>query len=657
MNAGLVVAINLDETVRRPVKKNILVRTNFLVCLVIILGFAITSVISYQSNLGIFRKDVENVSSLTSEGIYYQIESLFTRPVNVSLTMANDSLLKEFLSQEKQRADDEDFIQMMRTYLNAYREKYSYDSVFLVSAGTSRYYHFNGLDRTLGPDNPENVWYYQFLEADEEYSLNIDNDEAADNEITAFINCAIKDSDGSMMGVVGVGFLVDGLQSLLSGYEEDFGVRACLVDESGMLQVSTDRTGYEKVNLFDVCAFPELKGQILQSGEEAQTFWHESDLGKGYVVAQYVPNLKWHLVVEKDTSLLDRQLNMQLIRGILVILVVIGCVLITITSVLRSYNSRIVQLTVAREQEHRNVFQEVTEQLYENIYELDVTHNRAASEATEHYFESLGVPKNTPFNQALEIIAHKQIKEEYRRGYIAAFTPENVLKAYAEGKSSLQYDFKITNDGQNYYWMRITARLFRWEEDDSIRMLVYRQNIDEEKSRERYLFDQMQKDSLTGLLNKAATQERIGAALAASPEGTFAFFILDIDDFKQVNDQAGHAMGDAVLIAFASTVKSCFRKSDVAGRIGGDEFVAFCSMPGREQALEKARELSGALNREVSACGKTRRISASIGVALAPEDGADFETLYRNADAALYETKKNGKSGFSLYSIAKSTGL
>ena len=131
------------------VKNNILLRTNIFVCTIIILGFAVTSITSYRANIGVFEKDVEDVTDLASEGIYYKIDSIFTKPVNVSLTMANDSLLKEFLAEEQSRMEDETFIKSMRDYLYAYREKYAYDSVFLVSAQTGRYYHFNGLDLVL----------------------------------------------------------------------------------------------------------------------------------------------------------------------------------------------------------------------------------------------------------------------------------------------------------------------------------------------------------------------------------------------------------------------------------------------------------------------------------------------------------------------------
>lgn len=131
-------------------RKDILLRTNILICLVLILGFSLTSLISYHSNHGILNRDIEHISTLTSEVIYHQIETIFSKPINISLTMANDSLLKSFLTEEKARYDDEEFIQTMRNYLFTYKEKYDYDSVFLVSTQTNKYYHFeNGVDRIL----------------------------------------------------------------------------------------------------------------------------------------------------------------------------------------------------------------------------------------------------------------------------------------------------------------------------------------------------------------------------------------------------------------------------------------------------------------------------------------------------------------------------
>lgn len=630
-------------------KPNILLRTNIMVCIVIVLGFIITSIISYQSNQGIFRKDVENVSALTSEGIYYQIESIFTKPVNVSLTMANDSLLKEFLTNEKSHLHDTKYIRILQDYLEAYRKQYNYDSVFLVSTQTNRYYHFNGLDRVLTPDNPENVWYYDFLKSNIEYSLNIDNDEALNNEITIFINCRIKDTDGKTLGVVGVGFRVDYLQELLKSYEEQFKVRACLIGEDGTLELSTQQTGYHKVNLFDACVYPDLKKKILENKKTSQAFWHSSASREDYIVSRFLPSLQWHLIVENDTSALSQQLKMQFYRNVVVVVVIISCVLLTITSVIRKYNMQIVRLTIAMEQKHRMIFQEATAELYENIYEIDLTHNCAASEQTVLYFESVGADPTGPYDWALKTIAQKQIKEEFRQNYLDTFSRENVLKSYREGITSLSYDCMISSDGGlTYYWMRITTRIFFWDEDDSVRMFVYCQNIDAEKRHERHLFEQMQRDPLTGLYNKVATQEHIRQRLADEPETMFAFFILDVDKFKQVNDTLGHSVGDSVLITFARKLKSHFRDDDVVGRIGGDEFVAFLPIPNRKTAEKKAKDLVAALRWEVTTEAGVCPVSTSIGIALVPGTGKTFEVLYRNADAAMYQTKKRGRNGFTI---------
>lgn len=634
-------------------KNNILLRTNLFVCVIIVLGFAIASITSYRSNMGVFERDVEHVSDLSAEGIYYQIDGIFTRPVNVSLTMANDNLLKEFLSEEWQRMEDESFVGSMRDYLMAYREKYGYDSVFLVSAQTGRYYHYNGLDRTLAPGNPENVWYYDFLRKGEEYSINIDNDEASKNEVTIFINCKIKDREGAVMGIVGVGFRVNELQALLKKYEDEFSVRAWLVDPSGMVEISTEYTAYESRNIFGGERYGDVQDQLFSSKAEPRSFWYHSAQGKGYLVSRYIKNLDWFLLVENDTANLDAFMHASLARGIMVIVLIVALVLLTITTVIRRYNARIIELTTARERGYYEIRQEAAKQLYENIYELDATHNCAVGESTERYFASLGVPGHTPYDQALKIIAEKQIKEEYRQGYIDTFSPEHVLEAYSRGIKSLSYDFMIINETGSYYWMRIIACIYFWSEDNSVRMTTYRQNIDEEKRQEQRLFEQMRSDPLTGLYNKAATQELISEKITKAQEGgQYAFLIVDIDDFKRVNDTLGHSAGDFVIASFARNLREQFSGGDIVGRIGGDEFVAFVDFYCWEWLTKKAQQLTVALRAPIVTEEGKCEVSASVGIAAYPEMGADFETLYKNADLALYQTKRQGKNGFTIYDEA-----
>ena len=116
---------------------------------------------------------------------------------------------------------------------------YGFDSVFLISTASGRYYNFQGLDRILTRNNPENVWYYAMLEDSEDYSLNVDNDEVvnANNDITIFVNCKIYDEKDNTIGIIGVGLRVDYLQTILREYQNDFDVNAYLINEQGMIEV------------------------------------------------------------------------------------------------------------------------------------------------------------------------------------------------------------------------------------------------------------------------------------------------------------------------------------------------------------------------------------------------------------------------------------
>ena len=636
-------------------KKNILIRTNLLVCLIIVIGFLITAFLSYQMNYTVSLDNIEQVSSLTSEGIYYQLTTLFTKPVNISLTMANDSLLRTTLLQEQENLDSSEYIETLREYLNSYRIKYNYDSVFLVSSATHRYYNFKGLDRTLEPENPENDWYYDSLSLSQEYWINVDNDEVAgaNNKITVFINCSIQEDDGTLLGTVGVGLQIDSLQALIQEYENQYNVEAYLVDQNGMIEIASHYTGYEQVNFFSLFDYPQDIRQSLliwNKGEAADSFWTAQDgrrSGEDYLITRYIPELDWHLVVRQDTGKFLAELKEEMLRSALIILMIIIFILIVITRVIRSFNRQIVALTQSMEQEKRSIFKKATEELFDDIYELDITRNRPANEATVQYFMSLGAEANTPYDEALKIVAEKQIKEEYRQGYIDTFKPENVIKAYEAGQDTLKYEFLMSTGG-DYFWMRITARIIAQKSDGSLHMLTYRQNIDAEKRQENRLQELAQLDEMTGLLTKTATRRHIEHLLKEKPDQLYAFFILDIDTFKQANDLYGHAFGDSVIEKFAAVLRAQFREQDIIGRIGGDEFAVFIPAPDIAWVKNRAQRLLKALHYTHMALGNSWDVSASIGVALTAREAQDFESLYQKADSALYMSKKNGRNNYTL---------
>lgn len=160
-------------------------------------------------------------------------------------------------------------------------------------------------------------------------------------------------------------------------------------------------------------------------------------------------------------------------------------------------------------------------------------------------------------------------------------------------------------------------------------------------------------DPLTGLANRNGLADDLNARLAriAGQEGAFALLYLDLDGFKTVNDTHGHLVGDRVLAMAAERLRESLSPGDTAGRLGGDEFVVLAAGGSEIQALGLARLLLSEISAPYPlADGRTARIGVSIGVALAPADGDDADTLMTRADTALYVAKARGKASVALAS-------
>ena len=158
-------------------------------------------------------------------------------------------------------------------------------------------------------------------------------------------------------------------------------------------------------------------------------------------------------------------------------------------------------------------------------------------------------------------------------------------------------------------------------------------------------------DLLTGLLNKASSEKELKATCKNS---TGALMMIDLDSFKLVNDIHGHAMGDKILVTFADILRTAVRSADLLGRMGGDEFIAFCHGVHEDSAIaQKAKFINERITEEAKKLmGEDMNIplGASIGCVLVPMSGTDFADLYKKADKALYIVKQNGKHGYSIYS-------
>ena len=134
-------------------------------------------------------------------------------------------------------------------------------------------------------------------------------------------------------------------------------------------------------------------------------------------------------------------------------------------------------------------------------------------------------------------------------------------------------------------------------------------------------------------------------------KGIQAFIIMDVDCFKDVNDTYGHLAGDLVLQKTGRFLRNQFRGGDILGRIGGDEFVVFMkNVDSADHVQAKVRELTQKIHELQIPELKGKTLSVSLGVSYAPDHGKTYLELYNHADEALYETKRNGKNGYTVYS-------
>ncbi|MCX7961014.1 MAG: EAL domain-containing protein [Burkholderiales bacterium] len=161
------------------------------------------------------------------------------------------------------------------------------------------------------------------------------------------------------------------------------------------------------------------------------------------------------------------------------------------------------------------------------------------------------------------------------------------------------------------------------------------------------------RDALTGLPNRRLLAERAAQALgaAARERARVALLVVDLDRFQLVNDSLGHAAGDALLRAVAERLSGTLRREDTLARAGGDEFVLLWNRPGEGAgAATVAQRILAILARPFTVEGRTLGVSASIGIAVYPEDGRDFAQLLKNAHAAMHHAKRTARGGFRFFS-------
>lgn len=310
--------------------------------------------------------------------------------------------------------------------------------------------------------------------------------------------------------------------------------------------------------------------------------------------------------------------------------------------------------TILKDQElkiSQQMFDSIIHQAAIDVWEYDVKKDRLSmsKEALRQISEVIPptmveVHGNYLLDHFMEQMEHKErfLPKTY---HLLSLLQENLQQ---EDVSETIVDLSVYDEKK--LWLKMTCERIYDDEGQFVKSIGYFQDVSEQMEKEELALEEKkyaQFDSLTGIYNRRMGEILIQNALAQKQAQHWALLMIDLDDFKHINDRYGHIIGDHVLKMVASCIQKVIKmEEDVFCRLGGDEFLIFT----HTNDLDALHELINDIQTSIKENGHgDQRIALSIGIALAPQHGSDFYDLYRHADKALYEAKTKGKHQSCIY--------
>lgn len=305
--------------------------------LLLVLGFVASSIISYyvaRDSLG--SQLADETLPLTSDNIYSEIDQDLLRSILISSLMAHDTFVRDWtLNGER---DPERIIR----YLDEIKTKHETTTSFFVSERTRRYYHPDGVIKTVSRDDPADAWYFRVRDMNEPYEINVDHDTADPSRMSIFVNYRVTDYDGDFLGVTGVGLAVDSVARLIESYQQRYGRHVYFVDHEGKVMLRGDGLG----NMERIQERPGLRAIATKILTNPSVSAHYADReGRTvYVNSRFIPELDWYLLVEQSGSRAEARILGTLALNIGIALAITLLVLTTAYFTIRGYQLRLEEM-------------------------------------------------------------------------------------------------------------------------------------------------------------------------------------------------------------------------------------------------------------------------------------------------------------------------
>lgn len=285
---------------------------------IVIICFVLSTFVSLWSLRLMAERNAQELSKALAARIYDSISGELSEPIAVARSMAGDAFLIRALAGEE-TAGAEEMEQLLADYLSGQKEAFGYESAFVVSEATMRYYSYGGLNRQIDPEHSRrDQWYARFAASGEDYALDVDRDEVSGNQWTVFVDARITDETGALLGVCGVGAQMTGNQDLFVRLERACGVKINLIDQEGRIQVDTDEARIGT-------AYP-LELQLRDS----QDYVYQ-ELGADRVaVTKYIDRLGWYLVIGGDGAAVQGEMLSVLLLNVVLCAIVLVIMLLAI---------------------------------------------------------------------------------------------------------------------------------------------------------------------------------------------------------------------------------------------------------------------------------------------------------------------------------------
>ena len=302
--------------------------------LILVAGFLIVSLTSYFVSLTSLRKEIrENQLPLTSDNIYSEIQRDFLQPVYTSSLMAMDTFLRDWAISGE--ADETKIVK----YLREIKIKHNTFTSFFVSDQSNNYYHTEGILKKVREDSPRDEWYFRVRSMKNDYEINVDPDMANNDTMTVFVNYKVYDYEGKYIGATGVGLKVDAVKNIIERYQKDYGSQIYFADNDGNIVLHGSDFKIESKNINQMEGLSEISSGILKNANKTQKYKKDGKLI--HVNSRYIPELKWHLIVEKSEEGAIRNIHKALYLNLGICAFIVIMIFILMDILMSPYEKRL----------------------------------------------------------------------------------------------------------------------------------------------------------------------------------------------------------------------------------------------------------------------------------------------------------------------------